>query len=61
MLRQPDPRPRACDALATVKTNVKDLAEPVVFGERRFTSGCGLKIQGLAPLRTGVELQPLVP
>ena len=48
-------------ALATVKTNVKDLAEPVVFGERRFTSGCGLKIQGLAPLRTGVELQPLVP
>lgn len=46
--------------LATVKTKVKDLAEPVVFGERRFTSGCALGIHGLAPLRTGVELQPLV-
>jgi hypothetical protein len=48
-------------ALATVKTKVKDLAEPVVFGDRRYTSGCELEIQGLAPLRTGVELQPLVP
>jgi hypothetical protein len=48
-------------ALATVKTKVKDLPEPVLFGDRRYTSGCELDIQGLAPLRTGVELQPLVP
>jgi hypothetical protein len=47
-------------ALATVKTKVKDLAEPVVFGDRRYTSGCELDIKGLTPLRTGVELQPLV-
>lgn len=48
-------------ALATVKTGVSDLPEPVVFGERRFTSGCTLDIRGVAPLRTGVELRPLVP
>ncbi len=47
--------------LATVNTSVRDLAEPVVFGERRYTSGCTLDIQGVAPLREGVELRPLVP
>jgi hypothetical protein len=47
-------------ALAEVATQVRDLAEPVVFGERRFTSGCALDIQGLAALREGVELSPLV-
>ena len=47
-------------ALATVKTRVKDLGEPVVFSDRRYTSGCELDIKGLTPLRTGVELQPLV-
>jgi hypothetical protein len=47
--------------LATVKTGVHDLAEPVVFGERRYTSCCTLDIQGVAPLREGVELRPLVP
>ena len=48
-------------ALATVTTGVSDLPEPVVFGERRFTSGCSLDIRGVAPFRTGVELRPLVP
>jgi hypothetical protein len=47
--------------LALVSSDVHDLAEPVVFGERRYTSGCALDIQGVAPLRDGVELSPLVP
>jgi hypothetical protein len=47
--------------LALVRSDVRDLVEPVVFGERRYTSGCMLDIQGLAPLRDGVELGPLVP
>jgi hypothetical protein len=47
--------------LALVRSDVQDLAEPVVFGERRYTSGCTLEIQGVAPLRDGVELGPLVP
>jgi hypothetical protein len=47
--------------LALVKSDVHDLAEPVVFGERRYTSGCTLDIRGVAPLRDGVELHPLVP
>lgn len=46
--------------LANVTTRVRDLAEPVVFGERRYTSGCGLAIQGVAAFREGVELSPLV-
>ena len=48
-------------ALTGVTTHVRDLAEPVVFGERRYTSGCALDIQGVAALREGVELSPLVP
>jgi hypothetical protein len=48
-------------ALATVSTDVHDLAKPVVFGERRYTWGCALDIQGVAPLHEGVELRPLVP
>jgi hypothetical protein len=47
--------------LALVRSEVRDLAEPVVFGERRYTSGCTLDIQGVTPLRDGVELRPLVP
>jgi hypothetical protein len=46
--------------LAKVTTQVRDLAEPVVFGERRYTSGCALDIQGVAALHEGVELSPLV-
>lgn len=47
--------------LALVGSDVHNLDEPVVFGERRYTSGCTLDIQGVAPLRDGVELGPLVP
>jgi hypothetical protein len=47
-------------ALAKVTTHVRDLAEPVVFGERRYTLGCALDFQGVAALREGVELSPLV-
>lgn len=46
--------------LANVTTQVRDLDEPVVFGERRYTSGCELAVQGVAALREGVELRPLV-
>jgi len=46
--------------LARVATHVRDLAEPVVFGERRYTSGCALAIQSVTALREGVELSPLV-
>jgi hypothetical protein len=35
------------------------LDEPVVFSERRYTSGCSLVIQGVAELHGGVELSPL--
>jgi hypothetical protein len=47
-------------ALATVKTGVHDLSEPVVFGDHRYTSGCALDVRGVAPFRVGVELAPLV-
>jgi hypothetical protein len=47
--------------LALVSSDVRDLAEPVVFGGRSYPSGCTLSIQGIAPLREGVELRPLVP
>jgi hypothetical protein len=46
--------------LAKVTTRVRDLAEPVVFGERRYTSGCALAIEGVAALREGVKLSPMV-
>ena len=46
--------------LANVTTQVRDLDEPVVFGERRYTSGCALAIQGVAALHEGVKLSPLV-
>jgi hypothetical protein len=46
--------------LANVTTRVRDLTEPVVFGERRYTSGCELAVQGVAALREGVELGSLV-
>ena len=41
--------------LAVATTPVHDLAEPVVFGERRYTLGCALAIQGVAALREGVN------
>ncbi|MCC2265542.1 MULTISPECIES: hypothetical protein [Streptomyces] len=47
--------------LAVVTSPVETLTEPVVFGERRFTSGCALRVEGLAPVRDGVVLADLVP
>ncbi|MEU5308786.1 hypothetical protein [Streptomyces sp. NPDC021562] len=47
--------------LAVVTSPVETLPEPVVFGERRFTSGCSLRVEGLAPVRGGVLLADLVP
>src|SRR5262249_46048381 len=47
--------------LALVSSDVRNLAEPVVFGGRSYPSGCTLSIQGIAPLHEGVELRPLVP
>jgi hypothetical protein len=46
--------------LAKVTTHVRDLAEPVVFSERRYTLGCALDIQGVAALHEGIELRPLI-
>lgn len=47
--------------LAAVSSPVRVLDEPVRFGDRSFTEGCGLDIRGLAPLRGGVVLRDLVP
>lgn len=47
--------------LAIVTSPVETLPEPVVFGERRFTSGCSLRVEGLTPVREGVVLADLVP
>lgn len=47
--------------LAIVTSPVETLPEPVVFGERRFTSGCALRVEGLAQVREGVVLADLVP
>ncbi|MEV0691564.1 hypothetical protein [Streptomyces sp. NPDC050388] len=47
--------------LAVVTSSVEMLPEPVVFGERRFTSGCTLRFEGLAPMREGLVLAELVP
>lgn len=47
-------------ARAVVASPVTVLDEPVVFGERAFPRGCGLRIETLAPWGSGVELQPLV-
>jgi len=48
-------------ATAVVSTPVRDLREAVVFGDRAFTSGCDLVINGLAPWRQGPEIGLLVP
>jgi hypothetical protein len=48
-------------ARASVATPVRALDEPVVFGDRSFTEGCGLHISGLAPFRQGLVLRDLVP
>ena len=47
--------------VAVVKSDIRELPEPVVFGERRYVTGCNLSIQGLAPFRGGVDLGSKVP
>src|SRR5215471_16540412 len=46
--------------VATVKSAIRDLSEPVIFGQHRYVTGYDLSIQGLAPFRMGVELGPKV-
>ncbi|MBN3929855.1 hypothetical protein IQ279_09415 [Streptomyces verrucosisporus] len=48
-------------ARARVAGPVRSLDEPVRFGERAFTEGCDLRIDGLAPYREGLVLRDLVP
>lgn len=43
-----------------VATPVSVLADPVRFGEREFTTGCEIRIQGLALYRDGLNLRELV-
>nr|WP_239116234.1 hypothetical protein [Streptomyces sp. SID8499] len=45
---------------AKVTSPVRDLSEPIQFGERRFTAGCDLHIEALAPYRQGLVLRDLV-
>jgi hypothetical protein len=47
--------------LASVKTTVRDLAVPVIFGERSYVLGCALDITAVTPLHDGIELRPLIP
>ncbi|WP_166027611.1 hypothetical protein [Streptomyces chilikensis] len=44
-------------ATARVTEAPRTLDEPVVFGERRFTEGCRLAVDGLAPFREGLSLR----
>ncbi|MFE3761244.1 hypothetical protein ACFXPI_05700 [Streptomyces sp. NPDC059104] len=46
--------------LATVTSETAPLADKVVFGGRRFTTGCTLRVHGLAPRGEGVVLADLV-
>jgi hypothetical protein len=45
---------------ARVASTAEELEEPLSLAGRTFSTGCGLTICELAPLRTGVELAPLV-
>jgi hypothetical protein len=46
---------------AQVASEVEKLDDPIVIAGRTFTAGCALEVRSLAPLRSGVELGPLVP
>jgi hypothetical protein len=46
--------------LGVVTTPVSVLSAPVRFGEREFTTGCGIQIRGLAPVREGLDIRELV-
>lgn len=45
---------------AVVTSQVRTLAEPVEIAGRSYPTGCGLRVDRLAPWGSGVELQPLV-
>jgi hypothetical protein len=45
---------------AQISTAVRELDEPVIFGDRSYPLGCGIHISGLAPRDTGPELRTLV-
>lgn len=46
---------------AIVESEVQDLDPPVALAGRTFTTGCSLRIDGLASVYEGVDLAPLVP
>ncbi|OKJ03892.1 hypothetical protein AMK18_01500 [Streptomyces sp. CB01249] len=46
---------------ATATSEVTSLAEPLSFGAKVFTSGCTLRVHGLARRHDGVILSDLVP
>jgi hypothetical protein len=47
--------------IAAVGSRIEHLREPLTIAGRSFTSACRLKLEGVAALREGVELAPLVP
>lgn len=47
--------------VAAVAGLARELAEPVRFGEREFSTGLDLEIESLLPRGSGVELAPLTP
>ena len=46
---------------AVVEGTTKELTNPVELAGRSFTIGCRISIRRLTPVRSGVELSPLVP
>jgi hypothetical protein len=46
--------------VARVATDVRALTEPLHLVGREFSTACSLDVVKLAPLRTGVELSPIV-
>lgn len=60
MLSQPDTRPRSRDRTAKLTSGIELLPDPVTVAGRDCQLGCQISLQSLAPLRTGVELRPLI-
>jgi hypothetical protein len=46
--------------VANVAGDVEDFPERIRIARRWFTAGCDLKLVGLTPMRTGLELAPLI-
>jgi len=45
---------------ASVLTAAEELSKPVTLGQRTLSLACGISVDSLTPLRSGVELAPLV-